>query len=55
LFYRFPDQAIIRLIDGNKKIADRKLSIDQFGIITTIPTKFLMDEEVFIEFYPEKD
>jgi len=55
LFYRFPDQAIIRLIDGNKKIADRKLSINQFGIITTIPTKFLMDEEVFIEFYPEKD
>ncbi len=54
LFYRFPDQAIIRLIDGKKKIADRKLNIEQFGIITTIPTIFLMDEENFIEFYQDK-
>ncbi|MGE0088249.1 MAG: DUF4831 family protein [Bacteroidales bacterium] len=55
LYYRFPDKAIIRLIDGNKKIADKKVSIQQFGIVTTIPTSFLMDDETFIEFYPGKD
>lgn len=55
LYYRFPDKAIIRLIDGNKKIADKKVSIQQFGIITSVPTNFLMDEESFIEFYQKKD
>jgi hypothetical protein len=55
LYYRFPDQAIVRLIDGKKKIANRKLNIEQFGVITSIPVVFLMDEEKFIEFYPKKD
>jgi hypothetical protein len=55
LYYRFADKAIIRLIDGNKKIADKKISIQQFGIITSVPTNFLMDEESFIEFYQKKD
>ena len=54
LYYRFPDQAVIKLIDGKKKIASRKLNVEQFGIITTIPLVFLMDEENFIEFNPEK-
>ena len=51
LYYRFPDLAEIKIIDGQKKIATRKLNIEQFGIIMALPTIFLMDEEKFIEFY----
>ncbi|MEE4196937.1 MAG: DUF4831 family protein [Bacteroidales bacterium] len=55
LFYRIPDQAFIHVVDGNKLLAKRKLTIEQFGTVVQIPSVFLMDEEKFIEFYREDE
>ncbi|OFX25282.1 MAG: hypothetical protein A2041_02320 [Bacteroidetes bacterium GWA2_31_9b] len=51
LYYRFPDQAVIKVIDGKKTLATAKLNVEQFGVIVSIPSVFLMEEERFIEFY----
>lgn len=55
LYYRFPDQAIVKVIDGKKTLATAKLNVEQFGVIVSIPSVFLMEEEKFIEFYREEE
>lgn len=55
LFYRIPDQALIQVVDGNKLLAKRKLSIEQLGTVGQLPSMFLMDDEKFIQFYREEE
>ncbi len=54
LYYRIPDNATMRLMDGGSMLARARLSVEQFGSVVPIPAKFLMDEETFIEFYREE-
>lgn len=54
LYYRIPDLAQVKVYDGNTMLAKRKVNIEQYGIVVSLPAMFLMDDESFIKFY-EKD
>jgi len=55
LFYRVPDLVQVKVYDGNKLLATRKVNVEQYGEVLQFPTMFLMDEEKFIEFYREEE
>ncbi|MDA3781415.1 MAG: DUF4831 family protein [Bacteroidales bacterium] len=55
LYYRIPDNAIVRIIDNKKELANRKFKIEQFGVILPFPAKFLTDDKSFIKFFKEKE
>ena len=47
-FYRIPEYANLKIFKENKPVADARLLISQFGIITSLPP-----DDLRIEFYPE--
>ncbi len=55
LYYRVPDVVQVKVFDGNKLLATRKVNVEQYGEVLQFPAMFLMDEEQFIEFYREED
>lgn len=44
LFYRVPDVAKIRLNDGNKTIAEKRVLVSQYGKVVSLPADFLWVE-----------
>lgn len=51
IYFRIPDQATVKVFDGNSLLAKRKVTIEQYGTIVQFPAMFLMNEENFIQFY----
>ncbi len=51
LYYRIPDNSIIKIFDDKTEIANCKFKVEQFGVTIPFPAKFLTDDESFIEFY----
>ncbi len=52
-YIRIPDLVNVKVFDGNKLLAKRKVNIEQYGVVVPIPSMFLMGNEKFIEFYRE--
>lgn len=51
-FYRIPDYATVRIINGNKVIASKKMLIAQFGKLGSLPSN-LIKNKYHIEFYKD--
>lgn len=51
-FYRIPDYATVRIINGNKVIASKKMLIAQFGKLGSLPSD-LIKNKYHIEFYKD--
>lgn len=43
LFYRIPDVATVKITDGNRTVASRRLPVNQYGVIVAIPADFLWE------------
>ncbi|NOQ27277.1 MAG: DUF4831 family protein [Bacteroidales bacterium] len=54
-YIRMPDLVNVKVFDGNKLLAKRKINIEQYGVVIPIPSMFLMGNEKFIEFYREDE
>lgn len=52
LFYRIPEKVIVRLLEDNNEIAKKDLLLPQFGVVNSLPEKYL-DDNISIEFFPE--
>ena len=51
LFYRTPGMVVVRLLNGSDVLAQARLSMAQFGVVTAIPDG-LTNGEYSIEFHP---
>ena len=52
LYYRIPEEAIVRLIANDKVLGEKQIQIAQFGAIHSLPIQYL-DGNYKIEMYPE--
>jgi len=52
LFYRLPDDVIVKIIYNDKTVIDKQMIIAQYGSILTLPSGILKNN-TSIEFYPE--
>lgn len=52
LFHRIPEEVTVRLIGNEKEIAKHDLYLPQFGVVNSLPEKYL-DDKISIEFFPE--
>ncbi|PKQ65499.1 hypothetical protein BZG02_00380 [Labilibaculum filiforme] len=53
IFYRIPGMADLSISNGKDILYKNRISIAQFGKITSMPAEVLMNENYSIEFYPD--
>ena len=53
LIYRLPEQANVKIIEGENVIATKKVSIAQYGKVNVLPSKILKNKNITLKFDPE--
>ena len=53
LFYRIPEKVNVNIVYNNDVIASKTITIAQFGKLNILPSKYIQNRHVAIEFYPE--
>ncbi len=52
LFYRIPENVVVKLLNGKEILAQKQISVAQYGTISTLPIDLIIDN-ASVEFYPE--
>ncbi|OQX99256.1 MAG: hypothetical protein B6I24_02940 [Bacteroidetes bacterium 4572_128] len=50
IVYRFPEEGEVRIWDNEKLLANKKISVSQYGITLVLPSKIL-NKKTAVEFY----
>ncbi|MBU0763611.1 MAG: DUF4831 family protein [Bacteroidetes bacterium] len=53
LYYRVPDNAVVRILDDATVLASKQIPVAQFGAVNVLPAKTFKKEGLVIEFYTE--